>query len=84
MDNDLLARLDQTEEVKQHGRSAVLCRAVSEYLAHQRQAEITRQYQEGYGEDAGLGDDFRGWEDESMYVIVVNRLGLPLTCHAAP
>lgn len=66
MDNDLLARLDQTDEVKRHGRSAVLCRVASEYLAHRRQAEITRQYQEGYGEHPGLGDDFRGWEAESM------------------
>ena len=68
MDDDLLANLDQTEEVKRHGRSAVLRRAASEYLAHQRQAEITRQYQEGYGEDAGLGDDFSEWEDEAAWI----------------
>lgn len=68
MDNDLLASLDQTEEVKRHGRSAVLRRAASEYLAHRRQAEITRQYQEGYSEDAGLGDDFSGWEDEAAWI----------------
>ena len=68
MGNDLLARLDQTDEVKRHGRSAVLCRAASEYLAHRRQAEITRQYQEGYGEGAGLGDNFSGWEDEAAWI----------------
>ncbi|MCY4210672.1 MAG: hypothetical protein OXE97_06475 [Gammaproteobacteria bacterium] len=68
MDDDLLASLDQTQEVKRHGRSAVLRRATSEYLSHQRQAEITRQYQQGYGKDACLGDDFKGWEDEAAWI----------------
>ena len=68
MDEELLARLDKAEEVKQIGRSAVLRRATAEYLARQRQVEIARQYQKAYGADATLGDEFKGWEDEAAWM----------------
>ena len=68
MDEKLLARLDKTEEVQQIGRSAVLRRAAAEYLARQRRAEISRQYQKAYGADAALGDAFKGWEDEAAWM----------------
>ena len=67
MDEALLARLDEAEEVQQIGRSAVLRRAVAEYLDRQRRVEITRKYREAYGGDAGLGDEFEGWEDEGSW-----------------
>lgn len=38
MDDALLARLDRQPEVRDRGRSAVLCEAVAEYLAR-REAE---------------------------------------------
>ena len=67
MDEELLAELDRHADVRRHGRSAVLRRAAAEYLARRRRADIARQYREGYGTDADLGDDFRGWEDESAW-----------------
>ena len=68
MDEELLARLDETEEVQQIGRSAVLRRATAEYLARQRRIEIARQYRKAYGVKAGLGDEFKGWEDEAAWI----------------
>ena len=67
MDEALLSRLDGTKEVQQIGRSAVLRRAVAEYLDRRRRVEITRRYREAYGCDAGLGDEFEGWEDEGSW-----------------
>lgn len=68
MDEELLASLDRSEEVRQNGRSAVLRRATAEYLARQSRLEIARQYQEAYGADAGLGNEFKGWEDEAAWM----------------
>ena len=68
MDEELLARLDKAEEVQQIGRSAVIRRATAEYLARQSRLEIARQYQEAYGADADLGNEFKGWEDEAAWM----------------
>ena len=68
MDEELLASLDKSEEVRQIGRSAVLRRATAEYLARQSRLEIARQYQEAYGADANLGNEFKGWEDEAAWM----------------
>lgn len=67
IDEQLLSRLDAAEEVRRAGRSAVLRRAVSEYLDRQRRAAIARQYRQAYGADPGLGDEFEGWEDEAAW-----------------
>ena len=56
MDEELLARLDKSEEVQQIGRSAVLRRAAAEYLARQSRREIARQYQEAYGAGCRPGE----------------------------
>ncbi len=60
MDEELLARLDKTEEVGQIGRSAVIRRAASEYLDRQSRVEIACQYQVVYGSNADLGKEFEG------------------------
>ncbi len=67
MDEDLLARLDEADEVRRKGRSAVLRQAAREYLARRRRREIARQYRQAYGADPALGDDFKGWEDEGAW-----------------
>lgn len=68
MDEELLARLDKAEEVRQIGRSAVLRRAASDYLDRQSRIEIARQYQKAYGANADLGKEFEGWEGEAAWM----------------
>ena len=67
MDDELLSALDATEEVRLEGRSAVLRRAASEYLARQRKRTIHEQYQRAYGESKGLGEEFDGWGQEGVW-----------------
>jgi metal-responsive CopG/Arc/MetJ family transcriptional regulator len=55
LDEDLLARLDASEEVKAEGRSAVLRRAAAEYLARWRREAVADQYRKAYSDSAGLG-----------------------------
>ena len=66
-DEDLMARLDASEEVKAEGRSAVLRRAAEEYLDRRRRAAIAEQYRQAYAGGAGLGDEFEGWEDQGSW-----------------
>ena len=68
MDEALLARLDKAEEVQKIGRSAVLRRATSEYLARQSRVDIARQYQRAYGANADLEKEFKGWEGEAAWM----------------
>jgi metal-responsive CopG/Arc/MetJ family transcriptional regulator len=67
LDDALLARLDADEEVRRDGRSAVLRRAADEYLRRRRKRAIAEQYAQAYGASPGLGDEFRGWEDEGAW-----------------
>lgn len=66
LDEKLLDRLDATEEAKRDGRSAVLRRALAEYLARRRQSEIAEAYKRAYG-DAGAGEELAGWENEGAW-----------------
>ena len=71
-DEGLLARLDESEEVRQLGRSEVLPRATAEYLGRHCQEcrsdeEIAAQYLKAYAQDAGLGPEFEGWEDQGSW-----------------
>lgn len=67
-DEELLAELDATEEVRRDGRSAVLRRAVVQYLRKRRSAEIRDRYRAAYAsDDAGLGEEFAGWEDQGTW-----------------
>jgi len=67
MDEELLARLDRDQETQRDGRSAVLRRAVTEYLKQRRTQSITESYRRAYGNKPGLGRDFEGWEDEGQW-----------------
>ena len=62
LDEVLLDRLDQDEEVKRDGRSAVLRRADDWYLRHRRQEAIAAQYRKAYG-SAPPDTDLTGWSD---------------------
>ena len=65
-DERLLEKLDNDEEVKQEGRSAVIRRAVADYLRKKRRATIAEAYQRAYGKQpAEL--DLSGWADEGMW-----------------
>jgi metal-responsive CopG/Arc/MetJ family transcriptional regulator len=66
-DEALLAELDATEEAQREGRSAVLRKAVAEYLQRRRRFTIAERYRKAYGDDPGLGDEFAGWEDQSPW-----------------
>jgi metal-responsive CopG/Arc/MetJ family transcriptional regulator len=65
-DERLLERLDADEEVRRDGRSAVLRRAVQQYLARRRKGRIAAAYRKAYGGNSGA-DDFAGWEDEGAW-----------------
>jgi metal-responsive CopG/Arc/MetJ family transcriptional regulator len=67
MDEQLLARLDADDEVKHDGRSAVMRRAVEDYLRRRRSTRIADSYRRAYGDGGGLGADWSGWEDEGQW-----------------
>ncbi len=64
---ELLARLDADAEVRHYGRSAVLRRAVDEYLRRRRRRSIAEQYAKAYAGDTGLGEELSGWEGEGAW-----------------
>ncbi|HEX3525868.1 MAG TPA: ribbon-helix-helix protein, CopG family [Thermoanaerobaculia bacterium] len=67
-DEDLLAELDETADVRQKGRSAVLRQLASDFLRQRRQQEIDAQYERAYaGVSEPLGEDFAGWEEEGVW-----------------
>jgi metal-responsive CopG/Arc/MetJ family transcriptional regulator len=66
-DEALLEELDRTEEVRREGRSAVLRRAVVEYLRQKRRHTIAEQYAQAYRTGASLGKEFDGWEDQGRW-----------------
>lgn len=66
-DERLLARLDATDEVKKEGRSAVLRRAVADYLRRRRRFTIAEKYRQAYGTEQGLGDDLLGWDEQGEW-----------------
>jgi metal-responsive CopG/Arc/MetJ family transcriptional regulator len=67
-DEDLLAELDETTDVREKGRSAVLRQLASDFVSHRRQQEIDAQYERAYaGVVEPLGKDFAGWEDEGVW-----------------
>ena len=67
-DEDLLAELDETAEVREKGRSAVLRQLTSNFLRQHREREIDAQYERAYaGVEDPLGKDFAGWEEEGVW-----------------
>jgi hypothetical protein len=67
-DEDLLAALDETDDVREKGRSAVLRELASDFLRQRRGFEIDAQYERAYAGVADpLGEEFEGWEDEGVW-----------------
>jgi len=66
VDERLLARLDADAEVKRDGRSAVLRRAVTQYLEKKRRTAIAHAYRRGYGKHPAKGE-FAAWADEAVW-----------------
>jgi metal-responsive CopG/Arc/MetJ family transcriptional regulator len=59
-DEGLLETLDRDEEVQRNGRSAVIRRAVTDYLRKKHREAIAEAYQRGYGKHP-TDSDFDGW-----------------------
>ncbi len=66
-DEELLARLDASEDVKRDGRSAVLRRAAAEYLARRTRHSIAERYRNAYGSVDTPDHEFAGWENEGRW-----------------
>jgi metal-responsive CopG/Arc/MetJ family transcriptional regulator len=66
--DDLLAELDETADVREKGRSAVLRQLASDFVRQRREGEIDAQYERAYkGVDSPLGEEFADWEDEGIW-----------------
>ena len=65
VDEQLLAALDKDEEVLRYGRSAVLRRAVAEYLKRSRRRGIAEAYRRGYSKQGA--SEFTGWASEGTW-----------------
>ena len=66
MDESLLEALDADEEVRRDGRSAVLRRAVAEYLRRRREQRTDEQYRRAYAGGA-VDPELAGWEQEEAW-----------------
>jgi len=68
LEEELLAELDKTAEVREKGRSAVLRELASEFLRRRREREIDAQYERAYaGVEDPLGKEFEGWENQGVW-----------------
>jgi metal-responsive CopG/Arc/MetJ family transcriptional regulator len=61
VDEQLLKDLDADEEVQRHGRSAVMRRAVFDYLRKRRRKKIAEAYRRAYGARRAADVDWIGW-----------------------
>jgi len=67
LDERLLEELDAAPEVARDGRSAVIRRAIADYLSRARRAEIRERYESAYGAGAEPAADLEGWADEGEW-----------------
>ncbi len=65
-DEGLLETLDRDEEVQRNGRSAVIRRAVTDYLRKKHREAIAEAYQRGYGKHP-TDSDLNGWADQGTW-----------------
>lgn len=66
-DEELLARLDASEEVRREGRSAVLRRAAEQFLHRIEQQSIDARYRQAYEGVDVLGEEFSRWEHQGAW-----------------
>jgi predicted transcriptional regulator len=71
MDEALLAQLDENEEVKRRGRSAVIRAAVEAWLKQRREEKIVEEYRRAYADSGGLGAEWDGWEEQGRGALAV-------------
>jgi len=67
IDEELLAGLDEDEEVRRSGRSKVLRGLVAAYLESRREARLDAQYQQGYSNNLRVSDELDGWAEEGSW-----------------
>lgn len=67
LDEDLLRRLAESEEVRERGRSEVVRRAVDAYLRRQEAERIARQYRRAYETRDALNEELAGWTGEGEW-----------------
>jgi predicted transcriptional regulator len=67
IDDELLRRLDGSDEVTREGRSAVIRRALTEYLNRQHARQIRERYNLAYRDKDALGTEFSGWEEQGAW-----------------
>ena len=67
MDEELLAGLDEDEEVRRSGRSKVLRGLVAAYLKGRHEARLDLQYRQGYGDNLQVGEELDGWGEEGSW-----------------
>ena len=65
LDEGPLETLDRNEEVQRNGRSAVIRRAVTDYLRKKHREAIEEAYQRGYGKYP-VDSDLDGWADQDF------------------
>jgi predicted transcriptional regulator len=66
LSEDLVTEFDETAEVRERGRSAVLRQLVGDFLRQRRERELDTQYERAYKQgDSPLGEEFEGWENPS-------------------
>ena len=66
VDERLLKSLDANAEAKRDGRSAVIRRALAQYLARRRSAELDEQIRCAYGKNP-VDPELEGWEQEGTW-----------------
>lgn len=68
IDEAFLDKLDRHPAVREQGRSAVLCEAVTEYLKRKDAEDVTRRYRVGYHHDRTvLNAELEGWAGEGVW-----------------
>jgi hypothetical protein len=67
IDEELLAGLDEDEEVRRVGRSKVLRGLIAAYLESRREARLDLQYRQGYGESLQVSEELDGGDEEGSW-----------------
>lgn len=68
VDEHLLKILDSNVEAKRDGRSAVIRRALTEYLAKRRSADIDQRIRRGYRK-APVDPELKSWAEEAVWPV---------------
>jgi metal-responsive CopG/Arc/MetJ family transcriptional regulator len=67
VDEELLAGLDEDEEVRLRGRSKVLRRLIAAYLESRREVRLDLQYRQGYRDNLRVSEELDGWDEEGSW-----------------